>query len=109
MGARLDRRRDDWLARALVGWLEFVLHRRVAMLFAIALLTIASGLYASRNLGFNLDPNDLFSRDLRFQRMIAEFERHFPVLTNALLVVVDGDTPESTREVADALIAYGAA
>jgi len=100
----LDRRRDDWLARALVGWLDFVLRRRATMLVAILLVTIGSGLYAGRNLGFNLNPNDLFSPDLRFQRMIAEFERHFPVLTNALLVVVDGDTPESTREVADALM-----
>jgi hypothetical protein len=100
----LDRRRDDWLARALVGWLDFVLRRRGAVLVAILLATIASGVYAGRNLGFNLDPNDLFSPELRFQRMIVEFERHFPVLTNALLVVVDGDTPESTREVADELV-----
>jgi hypothetical protein len=104
VGARSNRRRDDWLARALVGWLDFVLRRRAAVLVAIVLATAASGVYSARNLGFNLDPNDLFSPELRFQRMIVEFERHFPVLTNALLVVVDGDTPESTREVADELV-----
>ncbi len=70
-------------------------------------LTVAGaaglGLLTSRGLGFNVDPNDLFSKDLPFQRRIAEFEQYFPVLTNSLLILVEGEVPEHTRKAADAL------
>ena len=48
---------------------------------------------------------DSFSEDLRFQKMIREFGRYFPVLTDSLLVVIDGDTPEATREAQQRLAA----
>ena len=60
---------------------------------------------AYRWLGFNVDPNELFSDDLRFQRMIREFESHFPQLTDSLLIVVDGDAPESVRVASEQLAA----
>jgi uncharacterized protein len=72
---------------------------------ATLLVSLLAGGYAWRDLGFDVDPNHLFSEDLPFQRMIARFSEHFPVLTNSLLVVVDGRTPEATRAAADALAA----
>ena len=95
---------EVWLDRALGRWVGFARSHAVATVLVTALLSGVLGLYAARNLSFNVDPNALFSEDLRFQRAIVEFEQFFPVLTNSLLVVVDGPTPEATREAAEQLL-----
>jgi len=95
---------EVWLDRALGRWVGFARSHAVATVLVTALLSGVLGLYAARNLSFNVDPNALFSEDLRFQRAIVEFEQFFPVLTNSLLVVVDGPTPEATREGAELLL-----
>jgi hopanoid biosynthesis associated RND transporter like protein HpnN len=95
---------EDRVTRGLVRATKFALcNGRVVVLCVLLVTALASWLSVER-LGFNLDPNDLFSKELRFQRMIAEFSEHFPVLTNSLLVVVDGATPEATRAAADAML-----
>ena len=73
------------------------------------LVSLTLGFYAWRNLGFDVDPNHLFDEDLPFQQRILRFSEHFPVLTNSLLVVVDGETPDAVRDAADALAAALAA
>lgn len=93
-----DAQADAMLTRWLCRWVAASQRHALATVALSLVATAALGLYASANLGFNADPNALFSKDLRFQRMIAEFSRYFPVLTDSLLVVVDGDTPEATRE-----------
>ena len=93
------------LSRLLVRCASFAI-RRTRLVGICALLgTVLAGGITLSLLGFNLDPNDLFSEDLRFQRMIARFSQSFPVLTNSLLIVVDGDTPEAARTAAGALVA----
>jgi uncharacterized protein len=96
---------DDALGRALGRGVAFALRHGRAVVAAILLFSLLGGMSTVRWLGFNVDPNDLFSDDLRFQQMIRSFEEHFPQLTNSLLVVVDADTPERAREAADALAA----
>jgi hopanoid biosynthesis associated RND transporter like protein HpnN len=97
-------RNDDWVSGVLVRATAWALgHARLVMLASL-LVTLVAGTYAARDLGFNLDPNDLFADDLPFQRMVAVFEEEFPVLTNTLIIVVDGDTPEATRAGADAMV-----
>jgi len=88
---------DPLLVRVLLWWVA--LARRRARLTVISILALSTvlGVYASSHLRFNVDPNALFSADLRFQKMIREFSRYFPVLTDSLLIVIDGDTPEATR------------
>ena len=96
---------DDAVSRALARWVGFSIRHGPAVVGLIALLSALSCFAAYRWLGFNVDPNDLFSDDLRFQRMIREFEAHFPELTDSLLIVVDGEGAEPVREASDRLAA----
>jgi hypothetical protein len=97
---------ESLLTRGLYRWVALCQKHARATVVGLLAVTAALGFYASTHLGFNADPNALFSKDLRFQRMIAEFSRYFPVLTQSLLIVVDGSTPEATR---DAQLALSAA
>jgi hopanoid biosynthesis associated RND transporter like protein HpnN len=98
-------RSEDVLGAALARWVAFsVRHGRVVAALVLV-VSLAAGAYASRNLGFNTNPNDLFDADLSFQRMIRTFEEHFPQLTDSLIVVVDGETAEQVHETAEALAA----
>jgi hypothetical protein len=98
-------RNDDALGRALARWVAFSLRHGRGVVLVMLLLSLLSGLYAVRTLGFNMNPNQLFSDDLPFQQMIRKFEEHFPQLTDSMLIVVDGDAPEAVRDAADALAA----
>ena len=91
------------MARALARWVALALRNGPAVIVATSLVCAGAGFYAYRNLGFNVDPKDLFSKDLSFQRMSRLFEARFPTLTDSLLVVVEADTPEATRSAAEAL------
>ena len=95
----------DRISRRLARCAEFALRRTTLVGSCVLVITLCAGWVTASQLGFNLDPNALFSEDLRFQRMIARFSQNFPVLTNSLLVVVDGDTPEAVREGAQTLTA----
>ena len=103
-GLRVSRN-DDALGGALARWVAFSVRHGVVVATLILLASVAAAFYAGRNLGFNTNANELFSDDLRFQRMIRSFEEHFPQLTDSLLIVVDGETAESVRSAADALAA----
>jgi hopanoid biosynthesis associated RND transporter like protein HpnN len=94
---------DDVLSRALARWVGLSLRHGAAVVAVIAALSCLAGAAAWRWLGFNLDPNQLFSEDLRFQRMLREFEAHFPQLTDSLLIVVDGEGAEPVREASERL------
>ena len=91
------------LDAALCRLTEASRRRAASTLAGILILTIGLGVYAASHLSFNVDPNSFFSEDLRFQQAIREFEQYFPVLTNSLLIVVEGDTPEITRAAAEDL------
>jgi hopanoid biosynthesis associated RND transporter like protein HpnN len=94
---------EDAVGRALSRWVAFCLAHGSAVVATMLALTVAASVLAYSTLGFNVDPNALFSEDLRFQQMIAEFEEHFPQLTDSFLVVVDAPTPESARQASEAL------
>jgi hopanoid biosynthesis associated RND transporter like protein HpnN len=97
------------VTRALARWVALALRNGPRVIVATLLVCAGAGSYAYRNLGFNVDPKDLFSKDLSFQRMNRVFEARFPTLTDSLLVVVEADTPEATRAAAEALAARLAA
>jgi hopanoid biosynthesis associated RND transporter like protein HpnN len=67
------------------------------------LLAAAALVCAALRLGVNADPQALLDPNLPFQRLDREFARHFPVLNNALLVVVDADSGEQARDAATLL------
>ena len=99
----VDALHDSTIVRWLARWVDLC-QRRAGLTVVLTLVaTAALGSLATRTLGFNVDPNALFSADLRFQRMIREFQQYFPVLTDSLLVVIDGDTPEATRDAQERL------
>ncbi len=102
-------RGEDWLARALARWVALALRNGSRVIAATLLVCAGAGFYAYRHLGFNVDPKDLFSENLGFQRMNRLFEARFPTLTDSLLVVVEGGTPEATRAAAELLAARLAA
>ena len=79
------------ILRGLGRWVDLTQRHARKTLVLTLLVTFGLGGLATSTLGFNVDPNALFSADLRFQKMIREFERYFPVLTDSLLIVVDGD------------------
>ena len=91
------------MARALARWVALALRNGPSVIAATLLVCAGAGFYAYRNLGFNVDPKDLFSQELSFQRMNRLFEARFPTLTDSLLVVVEGATPEATRAAAEGL------
>jgi hopanoid biosynthesis associated RND transporter like protein HpnN len=93
------------LDRFLCRWADAARRRAILTLVLVTIATVGLGFYAVSHLSFNVDPNSFFSQDLRFQHAIRKFEQYFPVLTNSLLVVVDGETPEITRAAAEQLVA----
>lgn len=99
MTSRMDERIGAFVA-ALVD----ASRRRAGAVTAIYLVaTILAGAYTARNLGFNTDGKSLLPPDLLSREAAQTFERHFPSLDDALLVVVEGETPEAARSAARAL------
>jgi uncharacterized protein len=62
-----------------------------------------AGGYAAARLGVNTDHTSLISPDLPFRRYYAHFAERFPILDNAVLVVIDGETSELARSAAERL------
>ncbi len=67
--------------------------------------TLAFGAFAATQLGVNMDNKKLLSPDLPFQIAARAYQRYFPSLDDALLVVVDGQTSEQARQAARELAA----
>jgi len=94
---------DDTLARALSRWVSAVCVRPGAVCWTTLAITALLGVYAALELGVNSDNVRLISDRLPAKIAHMEFSRHFPNLNDALLIVVDAETPELARESADAL------
>jgi hopanoid biosynthesis associated RND transporter like protein HpnN len=95
---------DEFLAKWLARWVEAVGEHARAVAIGILVLTAALAVYSFFFLGINSDNLSLLSDNLAGRRYHFEFTRHFPDLEEALFIVVDGETPELTREAADALV-----
>ena len=94
---------ENVLGRALSGWVDAVLRRprsvALACLGAAALLA----LHAAATLGLNTNENDLFSQQVPYQALRADWSRAFPTLVDPLVVVVDGSTADLAQEAAQQL------
>jgi len=94
---------DERIGRWLAAWVDAV-RRRPYLTLGLALLgTCAAGLYASRNLGVNMDLQAMMSKELPRQHYWVEVRKSFPETLDPLLVVVDAPTPEGARDAALAL------
>ena len=72
---------------------------------ATGMTTLALAFYAATHLGINSDNVGLISKDLDTRRNHEAFAALFPNLEHALLIVVEGETPELARDAADELTA----
>ena len=94
---------DAWLSERLARWVAWIAPRAGRVAALLLALTVGFGVFAGLNLGVNSNNLDLVSEKLPSRINHAAFAELFPNLENALLVVVDGKTPELAREAADQL------
>ncbi len=88
---------DEQIGRWLAAWVDAVRRRPWRTLVLVAIGTCAAGLYASRNLGVNMDLQAMMSQKLPQARQWVEVRRSFPETLDPLLVVIDAPTPEGAR------------
>lgn len=96
---------EDLLTNALAGWVHAVSRRPHTVVVATGLLTLGLAFYAATHLGINSDNVRLIGEDVASRRNHEAFAARFPNLENALLIVVEGETPELARDAAEALTA----
>jgi hopanoid biosynthesis associated RND transporter like protein HpnN len=102
-GAAAPRSAEARLDAALDAWVGFVERRARLVVWTVLVVTLGSLGWAATHLGVNSDNIRMLGEDLPVRQRHDEFARVFPNLTNALLVVIDGPTPEATRRTAEAL------
>ena len=91
------------LTRFLVAWVGAVRLRARKVLVATALFTLACIAFTATHLGINTSHTALLSDDLPFWREYMAFAEVFPILDEALLVVVDAEATVDARDAANAL------
>ncbi len=96
---------NDLLTNALTGWVHAISRRPRTVVIATGLLTLGLAFYAATHLGINSDNVRLISKDLASRKNHEAFAALFPNLEHALLIVVEGETPELARDAANALTA----
>ena len=96
---------DEVLSRGLVAWVDGVRRHARAVLVAVALVTVGLAGYAATHLGINTYFAAVLDDDLPFWEDYNAFGKVFPILDEALLVVIDAETPRRAQDAADALAA----
>jgi len=93
------------LANKILAWQgQFITRYAWLIVIAALLLTGASIYYAKDHLGVHNDASEMLSPDLPFQVNSKRVETEFPQDTDAILFVVDSQTPEETAIVASKLL-----
>ena len=96
---RLERR----LAGAIAAWMDGARRRAALVLAAAALASVLLALWTVQNLGIDTRHTALLDDDLPFWRHYNAFAEVFPILDEALLVVIDADTAGLARAAASRL------
>ncbi len=91
------------LNRFLVAWVDAVRRRAGLVLVAIGLATAILAAYAATHLGINTHHTGVLDSGLPFWEDYNAFGEVFPILDEALLVVVDAETSDRVREATDLL------
>jgi len=84
--------------RWLCAWVEFVRKHAILTIAACTLVTLFSIWFAAGSLGLDSNTIRLFPEHLAARRNHDAFVALFPDLENAVLVVIDADTPELARD-----------
>lgn len=88
---------SDRISNLLANWVSMCARRPVAVLLLATILAGASLYITATRLGFNTNTDDMLSPKLGFRQAYSAFQREFPQFVGTILVVIDGDTPESAR------------
>jgi len=98
-----DSRLENALGRRLASLVGAVERRAKLVLAVAAGVTLACGAYAATHLGVNTSVDRLFTSGSDFKTLYDDFAEVFPILDEALLVVVDAATPYDASLAAEAL------
>jgi len=96
---------ESRLTRALVAWVDGVRARARAVLIATGLFTVGCIAFAVTHIGINTSHTALLSEDLPFWQQYMAYAKVFPILDEALLVVVDADSALAARDATELLAA----
>ncbi len=94
---------DAAVSAALVRWMACVRAQATSISGALLLASGLLGVYALTHLGIDSDNTKIVDSDVPSMVAHTQFSELFPILDNALIVVVDADTPARMREATDAL------
>jgi hopanoid biosynthesis associated RND transporter like protein HpnN len=94
---------DSAVGAALVGWMAFVRKRAAAISWSLLLVSCALGFYALTHLGIDSDNTKIVDEDVPSMIAHTQFSEIFPILDNALIVVIDANTSEQARDAAQVL------
>lgn len=72
----------------------------VVVLLLATLVTVGALYYAANNLGVNSNMKAMLSNDLPFRQMMLQMREAFPDISEPIILVVDGDTPDRARDAA---------
>jgi hypothetical protein len=92
-----------WLEALLGRVVDLCRRRAVAVVVAATGLAILAGGFAATHLGVLTDSDQLFSQSLPWRKHAREFDRLFPQFRDLLVVVIDGDAPETAEATAKQL------
>jgi hopanoid biosynthesis associated RND transporter like protein HpnN len=98
-----ERSLESLLSRALVAWVAAVQRHYRAVLGVTAITTVAVLAYTAFSLAFDTSHRALLSDDLPFWKEYNAFAEVFPIVDEAIFIVIDAETPTRAREAADAL------
>ncbi len=88
------------LARFLSRWIGGVTRAAWLTVLLAVVATVATGYYVATNLSINTDTDDMLSPDLPFRKNSLALKQAFPQLTDNVVIVIDGKTPELADEAA---------
>ncbi len=97
------------LTNALLRAVSFSAHRPLAILLGAVLLTIAALFISATRFDMTTDTGELISAETDWRRNDAAVGKAFPQTGDAIVVVIDGKTPEVAEDAATRLAAALAA
>jgi uncharacterized protein len=97
--------RQPFFEGRVAGLVRLCCAHPVITLLLASLLTVGAGVYAAQNFAIQTDTGKLISPDLPWRQRELQLDAAFPHQSDALLVVIDGKTPELADRAAKSLSA----
>ena len=94
---------DNVLSGPLTRWVRLVRMRSVSTIVLCSAVSLVALGLAATGLGIDSNTIELFPEHLPARKNHDAFVEVFPDLENALLIVIDGETPEAARDAAQRL------